>query len=60
MALSNTYNNTLRNTVIVKKANFQNIYFFIFPFFKYLAVLYREKCMKGRVRIQNCAYMKGT
>jgi hypothetical protein len=45
---------------IREKRLISKIYFIIFPFFKDLAVLYREKCIKGRVQIQNFAYMKGT
>jgi hypothetical protein len=59
MALSNTHTNTLRNYCYCKKRLISKIYFFIFPFFKDLAVLYREKYIKGRVQIQNFAYMKG-
>jgi hypothetical protein len=51
---------TDRTDDIREKRLISKIYFIIFPFLKDLAVLYREKCIKGRVQIQNFAYMKGT
>jgi hypothetical protein len=35
-------------TIFVKKRLISKIYLIIFPFFKDLAVLYREKCIKGK------------
>jgi hypothetical protein len=42
-----------RTDDIREKRLISKIYFIIFPFFKDLAVLYREKCIKGRVQHRN-------